>query len=254
MKKSTIFIQSSVLYHTELMWILSNLTPVSYLERAHAYKDKLAKGIKANAGLFNYPILMATDILLYDVDVVPVGKDQKQHIEFARDFAIKFNELYNKDVFKLPEPLILDSVSTVVGTDGAKMSKSYGNVINMFADEKTLKKQIMSIVTDSASLEEPKNDDNNITKIYSLLASEDELNTMKRKFREGNYGYGHAKKELLDKVLEYFKEQRELRFKLENNLDYVQKILKDGSARANELAYKKMKLVKETIGLIGSEF
>lgn len=178
---------------------------------------------------------------MYDVDVVPVGKDQKQHIEFARDFAVKFNEIYNKEVFKLPEALILDSVATVVGTDGSKMSKSYGNVINMFASEKELKKQVMSIVTDSKSLQEPKDEENNITKIFSLVASEKELIEMKRKFKEGNYGYGHAKKELFEKILEYFKKQRELRFELENNIDYVYKILKDGSKKANEIAYNKMK-------------
>lgn len=250
-KKSTIFLQSSVPLHTELMWILSNLTPMSLLERAHAYKDKVSKGIKSNVGLFSYPILMASDILIYDADVVPVGKDQKQHIEFTRDFAIKFNEFYGKEVFKLPQPLILDSVATVVGTDGEKMSKSYGNVINMYAPEKILKKQVMSIVTDSAGLEEPKNDDNNITKIYSLFSTKEELDIMKAKFRAGNYGYGHAKKELLERILDYFKSQRELRAKLENNLDYVRDILKEGANKANFIAESKMKLVKETVGLIG---
>ena len=250
-KKSTIFLQSSVPLHTELMWILSNLTPMALLERGHAYKDKISKGGKPNVGLFNYPVLMASDILIYDTDFVPVGKDQKQHIEFTRDFAIRFNEFYNKEIFKLPEALILDTVATVVGTDGDKMSKSYGNIINMYVPEKELKKQVMSIVTDSTPLEEPKNPDNNITKLYSLFSTEKELNIMKEKFVAGNYGYGHAKKELLERILDYFKEQREIRFKLENNLDYVNKILKDGSIKANELASKKMKEVREVVGLIG---
>lgn len=250
-KKSTIFLQSSVPIHTELMWILSNITPMSLLERGHAYKDKVAKGIKPNVGLFNYPILMAADILIYDTDLVPVGKDQKQHIEFTRDFAIRFNEFYQKDIFKLPEPLILDSVATVVGTDGDKMSKSYGNIINMYASEKELKKQVMSIVTDSTPLEEPKNDDNNITKLYSLFSDEKELELMKSKFRAGNYGYGHAKKELLERILDYFKEQRELREKLSNNLDYVKDVLKKGEQRANDIANSKMMKVREVVGLIG---
>ena len=250
-KKSTIFLQSSVPLHTELMWILSNLTPMALLERGHAYKDKIAKGVKPNVGLFNYPVLMASDILIYDTDLVPVGKDQKQHIEFTRDFATRFNEFYDKEIFKLPDALILDTVATVVGTDGDKMSKSYGNIINMYVPEKELKKQVMSIVTDSTPLEEPKNPDNNITKLYSLFSTEKELNIMKEKFLAGNYGYGHAKKELLERILDYFKEQRETRFKLENNLDYVNKILKEGSYRANEIASKKMKEVREVVGLIG---
>ena len=250
-KKSTIFLQSSVPLHTELMWILSNLTPMALLERGHAYKDKISKGGKPNVGLFNYPVLMASDILIYDTDFVPVGKDQKQHIEFTRDFAIRFNEFYDKEIFKLPEALILDTVATVVGTDGDKMSKSYGNIINMYVPEKELKKQVMGIVTDSTPLEEPKNPDNNITKLYSLFSTEKELNIMKEKFVAGNYGYGHAKKELLERILDYFKEQREIRFKLENNLDYVNKILREGSIKANELASKKMKEVREVVGLIG---
>ncbi|CAM3070556.1 tryptophan--tRNA ligase [Streptobacillus ratti] len=252
-KKSAIFLQSSIPLHTELMWILSNLTPMALLERGHAYKDKVAKGIKANVGLFNYPVLMAADILLYEPDFVPVGKDQKQHIEFTRDFAVKFNEFYGKEVFKLPEALILDSVATVVGTDGEKMSKSYGNIINMYAPEKILKKQVMSIVTDSAGLEDSKNPDNNITKLYSLFADENEIRAMKEKFIAGNYGYGHAKKELLERILDYFKEQREKRFALENNLDYVKEVLRNGRETANKIAEAKMKEVRKAIGLISDE-
>lgn len=252
-KKSTIFLQSSIPLHTELMWILSNLTPMALLERGHAYKDKVAKGIKANVGLFNYPVLMAADILLYEPDFVPVGKDQKQHIEFTRDFAVKFNEFYGKEVFKLPEALILDNVATVIGTDGEKMSKSYGNTINIYAPEKIVKKQVMSIVTDSAGLEDSKNPDNNITKLYSLFADENEIKAMKEKFIAGNYGYGHAKKELLERILDYFKEQREKRFALENDLDYVKEVLRAGREAANKIAEAKMKEVRKTVGLISDE-
>ena len=247
-KKSTIFLQSDVPLHAELMWILSNSTPISLLERGHAYKDKIAKGIKANTGLFTYPVLMAADILLYDTDVVPVGKDQKQHVEFARDIAIKFNEQYGKEVFKLPNDLILENVSIVPGTDGEKMSKSYGNIINMFLPEKELKKQVMSIVTDSTALELPKNPDNNITKIYELFATKEEVMQMKEKFMTGGYGYGHAKTELFNTIMEYFKEARIKREKLVNNMDYVDNILKQGAKKANELADKKMKIIKEVVG------
>lgn len=247
-KKSTIFLQSDVPLHTELMWILSNSTPISLLERGHAYKDKIAKGIKANTGLFTYPVLMAADILLYDTDVVPVGKDQKQHVEFARDIAIKFNEQYGKEVFKLPNDLILENVSIVPGTDGEKMSKSYGNIINMFLPEKELKKQVMSIVTDSTALELPKNPDNNITKIYELFATKERVNQMKEKFISGGYGYGHAKTELFNTIMEYFKEARIYREKLVNNMDYVDDILKQGAKKANELANNKMKIIKEVVG------
>lgn len=248
-KKSTIFLQSDVVYHTELMWILSNITPMSLLERGHAFKDKINKGIKANTGLFTYPVLMAADILIYDTDIVPVGKDQKQHLEFTRDIAIKFNEAYNTNIFKLPEDLILESVSVVPGTDGEKMSKSYGNIINIFLPEKQLKKQVMSIVTDSKDLDEPKDPNNNIVKLYSLFSSKEQVEIMQNKFLKGGYGYGHAKKELLNAILEYFSEAREKREKLLNNMDYVNEILKEGATRANELASKKMQKVREIIGL-----
>lgn len=248
-KKSTIFLQSDVVYHTELMWILSNITPMSLLERGHAFKDKINKGIKANTGLFTYPVLMAADILIYDTDIVPVGKDQKQHLEFTRDIAIKFNEAYNTNIFKLPEDLILESVSVVPGTDGEKMSKSYGNIINIFLPEKQLKKQVMSIVTDSKDLDEPKDPNNNIVKLYSLFSSKEQVEIMQNKFLKGGYGYGHAKKELLNAILEYFSEAREKRERLLNNIDYVNEILKEGATRANELASKKMQKVREIIGL-----
>ena len=249
-EKSIIFLQSDVPEHTELSWIFANVAPMGLLERAHSYKDKTAKGIKPNVGLFTYPILMAADILMYDPDVVPVGKDQKQHVEITRDIAIKFNETYGKEVFKLPEEKIVENVAVVPGVDGDKMSKSYGNVINMFIPKKEIKKQIMGIVTDSTPLEEPKNPDNNITKLYSLLATEAEVEEMKRKFSEGNYGYGHAKNELFEKFIDYFNPFIEKREKLEKNIDYVYDVLKEGASKARSIAQKKMEEVRSTVGLL----
>lgn len=247
-KKSTIFIQSDVPCVTELTWYLSNVTPISLMERGHAYKDKVSKGIKPNMGLFNYPILMAADILLYDTDIVPIGKDQKQHIEFTRDIAIKFNELYG-ETFKLPQDLILESVSIIPGTNGDKMSKSYGNVINMFESEKVIKKQVMSIVTDSKGLEESKAPDNNITKIYELFASSDEVQALRQKFISGGYGYGHAKNLLYDRIMDYFSKSRKLREQLQNNEDYVVEVLNSGAKTANQIASKKLEEVRKAIGL-----
>lgn len=252
--KSTIFLQSDVPEHAELYWILSTLTPVALMERGHSYKDKIEKGISANMGLLSYPVLMAADILIYDSDIVPVGKDQKQHLEMARDIAIKFNERYEGEFFKLPEPLILEDSAVIPGTDGQKMSKSYNNTINMFASKKELKKQVMSIVTDSTPLEEPKNPDNNITQLYSLFASKERVEEMKEKFRAGNYGYGHAKNELLEAILEYFKEARDKREELVSNPDLVKKILKDGAEKARLLAKEKMLKVKEAVGLLGNRY
>lgn len=250
-EKSIIYIQSDVPECTELSWILSNVTPMGLLERGHSYKDKVAKGIFPNTGLFTYPVLMAADILLYDADIVPVGKDQKQHIEMTRDIASKFNQKYG-EVFKLPEPQILDDLAVIPGTDGQKMSKSYGNTIQMFASKKELKSQVMSIVTDSTPLEDPKDPDNNVTKIYELFATAQEVEEMKEKFRKGGYGYGHAKTELLNKILEYFGEARAKREELLNNPEYVQKVLKDGATKARNIASKKMQEVKKACGLSGN--
>jgi tryptophanyl-tRNA synthetase len=249
--KSTIFVQSDVPEHVELMWMLMNLTPVGLLERGVSYKDKVDKGLSPNAGLLTYPVLMAADILMYNPDIVPVGKDQKQHIEMARDMALKFNSEYS-EIFKLPEEEILESVAVVPGTDGQKMSKSYGNTIQMFAPKSTLKKQVMSIVTDSTPLEEPKNPDNNITKLYELFASKEELAEMKQKFSEGGYGYGHGKTDLLNKILEYFGEARAKREELVKNPQYVEKVLKEGADKARAIAKERMIQVKEAVGLIGN--
>ncbi len=250
--KSTIFLQSNVPEHVELSWFLSNVTPVGLLERGHSYKDKIAKNFSPNTGLLTYPILMAADILIYDSDLVPVGKDQKQHLEMARDIAMKFNQQYEVDFFKLPEPLILENSAIIPGTDGQKMSKSYGNTINMFASKKELKKQIMSIVTDSTPLEEPKNPDNNIAKIYALFNNIDKQNELKEKFLAGNFGYGHAKTELLNSMLEYFGEAREKREKLKENMNLVQDILNEGSLKARNIAIEKIKRAKEIVGLAGN--
>lgn len=253
-EKSVIFLQSDVPEHTELAWILANVTPMGLLERAHSYKDKTAKGIKPNVGLFTYPVLMAADILMYEPDIVPVGKDQKQHLEITRDIAIKFNETYGKEVFKLPQEKIVENLAVVPGVDGDKMSKSYGNVINMFIPKKEIKKQIMSIVTDSTPLEEPKNPDNNITKLYALFSTEKEVEEMRQKFLAGNYGYGHGKNELFDKFMDYFTPFREKREQLEKNMDYVYDILKDGALKARSVASKKMEEVRSVAGLLDKSY
>ena len=253
-EKSTIFLQSDVPEHTELTWLLSNITPLGLLERGHSYKDKVAKGFSTNAGLLTYPILMAADILMYDSDIVPVGKDQKQHLEMARDIAIKFNQQYEVELFKLPEPLILEDLAVIPGTDGQKMSKSYGNTINMFASKKELKKQVMSIVTDSTPLEEPKDPNNNIVKLYELFATKEQVEDMKNKFLAGNYGYGHAKTELLNAILDYFKEARERREELVNNMEYVEDILAKGAKKARTLAIEKIKAAKLAVGLAGNSY
>ncbi len=249
-EKSVIFVQSDVPEHTELMWILMNITTVGLLERAVSYKEKVEKGLSPNAGLLTYPVLMAADILMYDPDIVPVGKDQKQHIEMARDIANRFNLEYG-ETFKLPQEETLKEVAVVPGTDGQKMSKSYGNTIQMFASKAELKKQVMSIVTDSTPLEEPKDPDNNITKLYELFASKEEVEEMKRKFAEGGYGYGHGKTELLNKILEYFGEARAKREELVKNPEYLEKVLKEGAEKARKIARAKLIEVKKAVGLIG---
>ena len=251
-EKSTLFLQSDVPEHVELSWLLSNVTPVGLMERGHSYKDKIAKGFFPNTGLLTYPILMASDILIYDSDIVPVGKDQKQHLEFARDIAMKFNQQYNVDLFKLPEPLILDDSAIVPGTDGQKMSKSYGNTINMFASKKELKKQVMSIVTDSTPLEDPKDPNNNVAKLYALFASIEKQNEMKEKFLAGNYGYGHAKTEVLNAILEYFGEARERREELAKDTDYINEVLYEGGKKARAIAQEKIMKAKEAVGIIGN--
>jgi tryptophanyl-tRNA synthetase len=249
--KTVFFRQSDIPEHSELTWVLNCVTPVGMLEQAHAYKDAVARGSKdATAGLFDYPVLMAVDILIYKPDYVPVGNDQKQHVEIARDIAGKFNRIYG-NVLKLPEPMIHKEFGYVVGTDGInKMSKSYGNVINMFADEKTIKKQVMGIVTDSTPVEAPKDPDkDSVFRLYSLFAGEAEKKSLAEKYRAGGYGYGEAKKLLLEILLAHFKSYRTEREKLASNTDYVLDILKKGAEKARRVSSKTKSEVWEIIGL-----
>ena len=254
-EKSVIFLQSLVPEVAELAFILGNYTPMGLLQRAHSYKEKTAKGELINVGLFYYPLLMTADILLYKSNIVPVGKDQKQHVEIARDIAEKFNLFYQKDLFVIPEPFIPESVAIVPGTDGQKMSKSYGNTIEMFAPDPVLKKQIMGIVTDSTPLEEPKDPEKcNVYNIYKLIAPAEKAKEMADKLSAGGYGYGHAKKELLAAVHEFFDPMRAKRTELEKNMDYVRKVIAEGSAKARETAVETIKEVKKTVGLVGNVY
>ena len=247
--KTFFFRQSAVPEVCELAWILNTVTPVGLLERAHSYKDKIAKGFAPNNGLFSYPVLMAADILLYSANLVPVGKDQKQHLEITRDIAIKFNNEYG-DILTIPEGYIPDQVAIVPGVDGQKMSKSYNNIIPIFGKEKEIKKQVMSIVTDCNGLEEPKDPENcNVVALFKLFASDAEVEEMKAKYRAGNYGYGHAKKELFDKMWAYFEPMRKKRDELAANLDYVEEILRKNGERAREEAEKLLGKVRRAVGL-----
>lgn len=247
-ERAVFFRQSDVPEHAELTWVLNCLTPMPMLELAHAYKDAVAKGNREiNAGLFTYPVLMAVDILIYKPDIVPVGKDQKQHVEIARDLAGKFNRTYG-EVFKLPTPYIPEEVAVVIGTDGQKMSKSYGNTIELFASDKALKKQVMGIVTDSTPVEAPKDPDT-IYKLYSYFATEDEKKTLLERYQAGGMGYGDAKKLLLEKIIETFKPYREERERLKNDLVYVKDVLKKGAEKARETATATKAEVWEKTGL-----
>lgn len=247
--KATFWIQSDVPEVTELAWILSCVTPHGLLERAHSYKDKVAKGLTANLGLFTYPVLMAADILAYDADKVPVGKDQKQHLEMARDIAIKFNNHYG-ETFVVPEEEINAEVATVPGTDGQKMSKSYNNYIEIFAPEKVIKKKVMSVVTDSTPVEEPKNPDTcNVFSLYKLFAQDSELAELRKKYEAGGMGYGDAKKMLLEKVLNYFAPFQAKRDELENNKDQLEKIMQKGVEKARDVAAPVLDKVRRKVGL-----
>ena len=231
------------------MWILNNITTVGFLERAHSYKDKIAKGFVPNNGLFSYPVLMAADILLYQSELVPVGKDQKQHLEITRDLAIRFNNLYG-DVFTIPEEIIPEAVAVVPGLDGQKMSKSYNNTIPIFGNPKSIRKTVMSIVSDSTPMEDPKDPSKcNIFALYKLFATPEELAQMEANYRGGNYGYGHAKQALFEKMQEHFAPMQARRDELAQNPDYVWDILRDGAARARVEAEKTMEKVRVAVGL-----
>ncbi|HEY6152442.1 MAG TPA: tryptophan--tRNA ligase [Candidatus Udaeobacter sp.] len=248
-ERATLFRHSDVPQVTELAWILSTVAPMGLLERAHSYKDKLARGMSANVGLFSYPILMAADILIYDSDVVPVGKDQKQHIEIARDLAVKMNETY-RDIFKLPEPRIQPETETVPGIDGQKMSKSYGNNIDIFGDEKEMRKRVMSIVTDSLAVDAPKDPaTSTIVKLYSLVASKGEIAEMREAFIKGGTGYGDFKKQLFEKLWEYFAPMRKRREEILKDKSYIDDVLARGARHANEIANQVMDRVRKGTGL-----
>ncbi|GIX42514.1 MAG: tryptophan--tRNA ligase [Leptospiraceae bacterium] len=248
-EKSVFWVQSDVPQVTELCWILSNFITVSQLELAHSYKDKIAQGIKPNGGLFFYPVLMAADILAFRTEKVPVGKDQKQHLEFTRDIAERFNRCYG-EVFLLPEPDINEEVAIVPGIDGRKMSKSYKNAIYLFSDEKELRKQVMSIVTDSKGIDEPKDPDNSVLyHIYALFLNEEEKQILRDKFLTPGIGYGHIKQELYQKILDYFSDARKKRMELEKQKDYIIDILKEGAKKARSIAEEIMEEVRLKTGL-----
>ena len=248
-ERAALFRQSDVPQVTELAWILSTVAPMGLLERAHSYKDKLARGLASTVGLFSYPVLMAADILIYDSDAVPVGKDQKQHIEITRDLAVKINETYGQ-VFKLPEPRINPDTQVVPGLDGQKMSKSYGNNIDIFGDEKETRKRVMSIVTDSVPVEAPKDPERStIVQLYSLFATKDEIANMKDRFKKGGTGYGDFKKELFEKLWEYFAPMRKRREEILRDKSYIDNVLARGAKRANEIAGQVMQRVRAAVGL-----
>ena len=248
-ERGALFRQSDVPQVTELAWILSTVAPMGLLERSHSYKDKLARGVPPSVGLFNYPVLMAADILIYDSDIVPVGKDQKQHIEITRDLAVKMNEAFGQ-VFKLPEPRIQAATEVVPGIDGQKMSKSYGNNIDIFGDEKETRKRVMSIVTDSTPVEAPKDlSRSTIFQLYSLFGSNNEIVQMREKFQEGGTGYGDFKKQLFEKLWEFYAPMRKRREEILADKSYIADVLTRGAQRANEVAGEVMKRVRAAVGL-----
>jgi tryptophanyl-tRNA synthetase len=249
-KRTVFFRQSDVPEVTELTWIIGSVTPMGLLERCHSYKDKVAKGISFNFGLFAYPVLMAADILIYDSNVVPVGRDQKQHVEVTRDIAIKFNEQYGETLV-VPEPRIREEVAVVPGTDGQKMSKSYGNTIEIFGDEKATRKTIMSIVMDSRSPQEPKPDaEKNIAiQLLKLVAAPETAQSYEDRLRAGGLGYGDLKKALFENYWEYFRTARTRRAELEKNLDYVHQVLAEGALRAKTKAREVLSRAKLASGL-----
>lgn len=248
-ERTTFFRQSDIPQVQELTWVLACLTPVGLLERCHSYKDKVSRGIAANHGLFSYPVLMAADILIYNSSLVPVGKDQKQHLEVTRDLAVRFNNTYG-EVLAIPESLIQEQTAAVPGTDGQKMSKSYGNIIELFGGQKDTRKKIMRVVTDSTPLEEPKDPDTcNVVALYSLFATEEEIADLRERYTRGGTGYGEAKQLLFEKYWEYFRPFRERRAELESDLDYVERVLQDGARRARAVATATLTRVKRAVGL-----
>jgi tryptophanyl-tRNA synthetase len=247
--KAVFFRQSDVPEVCELSWLLSTVTPMGLLERCHSYKDKTARGLDATHGLFSYPVLMAADILLYDSDVVPVGKDQKQHVEVTRDIAKTVNHLYG-EILKIPEPRIQESTAVVPGTDGQKMSKSYGNILGIFEEEKALRKKVMSIQTDSTPVEEPKDPDtSSIVTLYKLVADAAAVAQMEQDFRAGGIGYGDFKKRLFEAVWLKFEGPRQRRAELAADPGYVAGVLSDGAQRARSVARVTLERVRKAMGL-----
>jgi len=246
----TIFYRQSDIHEvTELTWLLSVITPMGLLERCHSYKDKVAKGLPATHGLFSYPVLMAADIIIMQSEVVPVGRDQKQHVEVTRDLALKFNNLYG-EVFTVPEPSIRDEVAVVPGVDGQKMSKSYNNTVEIFGNPKEARQKIMRIVTDSKSVEDAKDPDEcNVFALYKLFATDEQREAMAERYRAGGLGYGDVKKELYEMFDAHFAPYREKRAELQNDLGYVQSVLKDGAERARAEASKTLKAARKAVGL-----
>ena len=248
-EKTAFFRQSDIQGVCELPWILNTITGLGLLERAHSYKDKIAKGFIPNNGLFSYPVLMAADILLYKSNAVPVGKDQKQHLEITRDIAIKFNQMY-REVFVIPEPIISESVAVIPGTDGQKMSKSYNNTIELFGNEKAIRKKIMSIPTDSTPMEDPKDPDKcNIFALFKLFSNEQQVADLAAKYRAGNFGYGHAKQALFEAYMDYFAPMRRRREELEKEPGYIDEVLRKGAEKANAVAAQTMDEVYRAVGL-----
>ena len=248
--KNVFYRQSRVPKVCELTWYLNCFTPYPMLANSHSFKDKSDRLADVNAGLFDYPVLMAADILLYDANFVPVGKDQKQHLEITRDIATTINHQFG-EVFVIPEPMIDDKVMTIPGTDGQKMSKSYGNIIDVFLPEKKLRKNVMQIVTDSTPLEEPKNPDTcHVFAIYQLLASAEQIAEMRQKYEGGNYGYGHAKQELFELINERFKREREIYDHYVENPDELEKRLQEGEQKADQYATEVMNRLKTKLGFL----
>ncbi|MDR0391503.1 MAG: tryptophan--tRNA ligase [Planctomycetaceae bacterium] len=248
-ERATLFVQSDIHAVTELSWILMTTTPMGLLERCHAYKDKKSKGIVADAGLFTYPVLMAADILLYDSNLVPVGEDQKQHVEVCRDIACSFNHIFG-EVFVIPEAYIVRDAAKVAGLDGGKMSKSYGNTVEVFEDLKLQKKKIMGITTDSRPIESPKEpDDDHLFQIYSLFATKEQTQELAARYRRGGFGYGEVKKELVILAESFFAEARKRREEFAAKPEYVERILADGAKRAASKAAEVLERVKKACGI-----
>jgi tryptophanyl-tRNA synthetase len=248
-EKTVFWRQSDVPEVTELTWLLSCVTPMGLLQRCVSFKEKVAQGLSPNHGLFAYPVLQAADILIYKSDLVPVGADQKQHIEVTRDIALRFNNNYD-EVFTIPKEYIIESVAVIPGTDGQKMSKSYGNTIEIFESEDDVRKKIMKIVTDSTPVEMPKDPDNcNVFALLKLVASQEELTEWENRYRSGGVGYGEAKKRLADLMIEYFSPFRAKRAELESNIDYVKSVLAEGAKRAKAIAVQTLTEARKAVGL-----